>query len=87
MKVLVVTLFSASSGSSRVMAFQFLPLLAKLGIETDVITIYPDEFFKVHMGIVKKPRLEKSLNFAYYLARGIAQLQNVVLQRHKRSRP
>jgi glycosyltransferase involved in cell wall biosynthesis len=73
MKVLVVTLFSASSGSSRVMAFQFLPLLAKLGIETDVITIYPDEFFKVHMGIVPKPRLEKSLNFGYYLARGIAQ--------------
>jgi glycosyltransferase involved in cell wall biosynthesis len=72
MRVLVVTLFSASSGSSRVMAFQFLPLLAKLGVETDVITIYPDEFFKVHMGIVPKPRLEKSLNFGYYLALGIA---------------
>ena len=55
MRVLVVTLFTATSGSSRVMAFQFLPLLRELGIESDVITIYPDEFFNVQGGIVKAP--------------------------------
>ena len=35
MKILVVTLFTATSGSSRVMAFQFLPLLRELGIESE----------------------------------------------------
>jgi glycosyltransferase involved in cell wall biosynthesis len=73
MRVLVVTLFTASSGSSRVMAFQFLPLLREMGIDSDVITIYPDEFFNVHMGLVPSGKLQKSLNFAYYLVRGMAQ--------------
>ena len=83
MRVLVVTLFTASSGSSRVMAFQFLPLLRDRGIETDVITIYPDEFFNVHMGLVKKPKLIKSLNFGYYLLRGMAQRLKAVIEAGK----
>jgi glycosyltransferase involved in cell wall biosynthesis len=79
MKILVVTLFTATSGSSRVMAFQFLPLLRELGIESDVITIYPDEFFNVQGGIVKTGKVEKSLNFGYYLVRGMAQRLKAVI--------
>jgi L-malate glycosyltransferase len=79
MKILVVTLFTATSGSSRVMAFQFLPLLRELGIESDVITIYPDEFFTVQGGIVKRPKLEKAWNFGYYLVRGMAQRLRAVI--------
>lgn len=79
MRVLVVTLFTATSGSSRVMAFQFLPLLREHGIETDVITIYPDEFFNVQGGIVKQAPLQKSLNFGYFLLRGMLQRLKAVL--------
>lgn len=79
MRVLVVTLFTATSGSSRVMAFQFLPLLRELGIESDVITIYPDEFFNVQGGIVPSSKLVKSLNFGYYLVRGMAQRLKAVI--------
>jgi len=79
MRILVVTLFTATSGSSRVMAFQFLPLLRELGIESDVITIYPDEFFNVQGGIVPAPKLVKSLNFGYYLVRGMAQRLKAVI--------
>jgi glycosyltransferase involved in cell wall biosynthesis len=79
MRILVVTLFTATSGSSRVMAFQFLPLLRQLGIESDVITIYPDEFFNVQGGIVKTHKLRKSLNFGYYLLRGMAQRLKAVI--------
>ena len=71
MRVLVVTLFSRTSGSSRVMAFQFLSLLRAQGVETDVITIYPDEFFNVQMGLVPKNRWSKSLNFGVHLVRGM----------------
>ncbi|MES1185489.1 MAG: glycosyltransferase family 4 protein [Myxococcales bacterium] len=79
MKILVVTLFTATSGSSRVMAFQFLPLLRELGIESDVITIYPDEFFNVQGGIVPASKLVKSLNFGYYLVLGMAQRLKAVI--------
>lgn len=79
MRVLVVTLFTASSGSSRVMAFQFLPLLREMGIDSAVITIYPDEFFNVHMGLVPSGKLSKSLNFGYYLVRGMAQRIKAIL--------
>jgi glycosyltransferase involved in cell wall biosynthesis len=79
MRVLVVTLFTATSGSSRVMAFQFLPLLRELGIESDVITFYPDEFFNVQGGIVPASKLVKSLNFGYYLVLGMAQRLKAVI--------
>ena len=79
MRVLVVTLFTATSGSSRVMAFQFLPLLRELGIESDVITIYPDEFFNVQGGIVKAPKLAKAWNFGFYLVRGMAQRLKAII--------
>lgn len=79
MKILVVTLFTETSGSSRVMAFQFLPLLRELGIESDVITVYPDEFFNVQGGIVKTDKVTKSLNFGYYLLRGMAQRLKAVV--------
>ncbi|HTM19506.1 MAG TPA: glycosyltransferase family 4 protein [Kofleriaceae bacterium] len=71
MRVLVVTLFTRTSGSSRVMAFQFLPLLREQGVDTDVITVYPDEFFNVQMGLVPTGRLAKQLNFGAYLVRGM----------------
>ncbi len=79
MRVLVVTLFTATSGSSRVMAFQFLPLLRELGIESDVITIYPDEFFNVQGGIVPASKLAKAWNFGYYLVRGMAQRLKAII--------
>jgi glycosyltransferase involved in cell wall biosynthesis len=79
MRVLVVTLFTATSGSSRVMAFQFLPLLRELGIESDVITIYPDEFFNVQGGIVPASKLVKSFNFGYYLLLGMAQRLKAII--------
>lgn len=79
MKILVVTLFTATSGSSRVMAFQFLPLLREMGIDSDVITIYPDEFFNVQGGIVPAPKLAKAWNFGYYLVRGMAQRLKAII--------
>lgn len=79
MKILVVTLFTATSGSSRVMAFQFLPLLRELGIESDVITVYPDEFFNAQGGIVQTGKVAKAVNFGYYLVRGMAQRVKAII--------
>lgn len=71
MKVLFITLFSEISGSSRIMAYQFLPFLEKAGIKYRAESIYPDKFFKVQMGLEKTGKIKKQLNFIFYLFLGI----------------
>lgn len=71
MKVLILTLFSEISGSSRIIAYQFLPFLEKAGIKYRAESIYPDKFFKTQMGLEKTGKIKKQLNFVFYLFLGI----------------
>ena len=71
MRVLFITLFSEISGSSRIMAYQFLPFLEKEGIEYRAESVYSDKFFKTQMGLEKAGKIKKQLNFIYYLFLGV----------------
>lgn len=70
MKVLILTLFSEISGSSRIIAYQFLPFLEKADIQYRAVSIYPDKFFKAQMGLEKTGKIQKQLNFIFYLFLG-----------------
>lgn len=65
--VLFITSFSEISGSSRVIVFQFLPFLKKAGITYKVRTIYPDNFFKIQMGIKPAGKFKKRANLVFHL--------------------
>ena len=70
-KAFFITQFSDISGSSRIMAYQFLPFLEQAGIQCQAKSVYPDNFFRVQMGLEKKGKIEKQINFIFYLCLGI----------------
>lgn len=49
------------------MVFQFLPFLKKAGITYKVKTIYPDNFFKIQMGIKPAGKFKKRANLIFHL--------------------
>ena len=70
--VLFITSFSEISGSSRTIVFQFLPFLKKAGITYKVRIIYPDNFFKIQMGIEPADKVKKRINLVFHLFLSLA---------------
>ena len=65
MRILFVTQYGRLAASSRTRVFQYLPYLASLGVETQVITVLPDRAISGSQVLVTRNPLRKILYYTW----------------------
>lgn len=71
MKLLILTQFGETGGSSRIQVLQFVPGIRAAGVDVMVRPIYPDAFWSTQMGLVRRGWLHEKLNLVLFLGLGL----------------